>query len=359
MVHLVGIELDDDRGRGRRRILRGWHLRVWGQAEVAPLSPNDEVVRLRRVVAGGRTRPEEPVRETHRRVGRPHGHHDVVRRPLRGRVRVVLAAAGALHRPRAAGGARRARRARRAGRSRRASIAVAPAVPEPAAPVVPAYRPRPRCHSLPRFPSCRPCPNRPSRSRPAVPEPAEPFAPALPLAPALPGPPDEPPPHAPSVSAEAEARTRKAKELRRIVHLIEVRDTYHCTTTRDHPPRIPCRTDARRSLDCLASTTAVAPRAPLPAPHVRHLRGHDRHEEDVRAGRQVGDVDHAAADVGRRPCAARRGRCRSPAGRRAPCASSARVTALPMSSWLHAMSYLRPSSATLFVRPVMACLLAV
>src|SRR5438034_7205172 len=35
------------------------------------------------------------------------------------------------------------------------------------------------------------------------------------------------------------------------------------------------------------------------------------------------------------------------------------VIALPMSIWLHAMSYLRPSSAVALVRPVMACLVAV
>src|SRR4029453_12508911 len=35
------------------------------------------------------------------------------------------------------------------------------------------------------------------------------------------------------------------------------------------------------------------------------------------------------------------------------------VSALPMSIWLHAMSYLRPSSAVDFVRPVTACLVDV
>src|SRR3954464_15742737 len=35
------------------------------------------------------------------------------------------------------------------------------------------------------------------------------------------------------------------------------------------------------------------------------------------------------------------------------------VAALPMSIWLHAMSYLRPSSDVDFVRPVIACFVAV
>src|SRR5262245_32169768 len=35
------------------------------------------------------------------------------------------------------------------------------------------------------------------------------------------------------------------------------------------------------------------------------------------------------------------------------------VAALPISIWLHAILYLRPSSAVAFVRPVIACLAAV
>ncbi len=44
-----------------------------------------------------------------------------------------------------------------------------------------------------------------------------------------------------------------------------------------------------------------------------------------------------------------------------PCAMRAVISlaALPMSIWPQAMSYLRPSSAVDFVRPVIACFVAV
>src|SRR5215475_6697013 len=80
----------------------------------------------------------------------------------------------------------------------------------------------------------------------------------------------------------------------------------------------------------------------LSAPYQRHLRGHQRHELDIGVERQARDEHdgignvfqiHAGSTI-RVPLA-----CMTPLVMR----SVISVAALPISIWLHAMSYFRPS----------------
>jgi hypothetical protein len=96
----------------------------------------------------------------------------------------------------------------------------------------------------------------------------------------------------------------------------------------------------------------------LTAADERHLRRHHREELHVGLERQAGHVHDRSATA----CTSISGStaisplaCGTPVAMRAAMS----VAALPMSIWPQAMSYLRPSSEMLLVRPVTACLVAV
>ena len=118
----------------------------------------------------------------------------------------------------------------------------------------------------------------------------------------------------------------------------------------------------RRHSRCVSAGRHVMPSGAAPAGSAatdeRHFRRHDRHGQHVGVQRQAGQVDQCPADLvdvhrGLRThvpvgCAVPWVNCRAPA-----------VAALPMSICEQAMSYGRPSSASVLVRPVIACLVAV
>ena len=107
-----------------------------------------------------------------------------------------------------------------------------------------------------------------------------------------------------------------------------------------------------------ASSAPLAPGA-SPPPHERHLRRHQRHEQHVRVERQIGDLQHRPADQRRRRSAARRGRAVGLRARRAPSSSRARCARCRRRSGCRRCRTGGRRATRLFVRPVIACLLAV
>ena len=108
----------------------------------------------------------------------------------------------------------------------------------------------------------------------------------------------------------------------------------------------------------LAARARRMPPGESAAADERHLRCHHGHEQHVGVERQTRHIDHGPRDIaGIHP----RLHAHRPHPPAFPCAMRAviSVSALPMSICPHAMSYFRPSSAVDFVRPAMACFVAV